>query len=150
MIIYNQSDLMMLWASEKLGRSLIGPQRVAVGVIRDHELVAAVVWSEFKWPDIHASIVSTSPRWATRGHLREILHYPFIQLGCKRVTAVTDATNQSVRSFLCRIGFRQEGVHVDANPTGDAVSYGLLAKDAARWLAEEDHEQRQSVHTAGS
>src|SRR5579859_6036684 len=128
---------MMAWASEKLGRSLLGPMRVALGVIRDCELLAVVVFSEYKGPDIHASIVSTSPRWFTRAHMREILRYPFIQLGCKRVTAVTDATNQSARSFLCRIGFRQEGIHVDAGIDGDTVSYGLLARDAARWLAED-------------
>ena len=137
MIVYNHDHAMMAWASEKLGRSLLGPMRVALGVIRDAELMAVVVFSEYNGPDIHASIVSTSPRWFTRAHLREILRYPFIQLGCKRITAVTDATNQSARSFLCRIGFRQEGIHTDAAPWGDTVSYGLLAADAARWLAED-------------
>jgi RimJ/RimL family protein N-acetyltransferase len=64
-----------------------------------------------------------------------ILRYPFVQLRCARVTAVTQSQNARARGFLCRLGFRQEGVHPDALPSGDAVSYGLLARDATRWIA---------------
>jgi hypothetical protein len=40
----------------------------------------------------------------------------------------------SLPTCLLRLGFRQEGIHTDALPMGDAVSYGLLAKDAAKWI----------------
>jgi RimJ/RimL family protein N-acetyltransferase len=56
------------------------------------------------------------------------------------------ATNQPARAFLCRLGFREEGYHPDALPLGDAVTYGLLRKDAARWL--EDKERVETI-TAG-
>ena len=67
--------------------------------------------------------------------IRAMLRYPFVQLSCVRLTAVTPARNVRARAFLARLGFRQEGVHPDALPGGDAVSYGLLARDAARWIA---------------
>lgn len=107
------------------------------GVIRDGRLIAVIVFSEFRWPNIEASIWSSSPRWATPGVLRAVMNYAFHQLNCRRITAVTEATNQRARAFLCRLGFDQEGVHPDALPSGDAVTYGLLKSRAARWLTED-------------
>jgi RimJ/RimL family protein N-acetyltransferase len=138
-ILYNHHRALMAWASEKLGQNLVQPGQVALGVVREGELVAVALFFDYRWPDIKVTFVSTTPRWFTRAHAREILQYPFIQLKCKRLTAVTEATNQRTRAFLCRFGFRQEGVHPDVFPSGDAISYGLLAKDAARWLAEEEY-----------
>lgn len=137
MILYGHNQAMLEWLSDRLLMDMVGPDRKAVGVLREGELVAVVAWSNFVWPDIHVHMASTTPRWCTRSHVREILHYPFRQLQCKRVTALTEITNQRARAFLCHLGFRQEGIHPDACPNGDVVSLGLLARDAARWLAEE-------------
>ena len=125
-----------------------GPAK-AIGVVRRHEVVAVVVYNQWRHPNIEASIASETPLWASREALRAILAYPFIQLRCKRVTATTEATNQRARAFLCRLGFREEGVHPDALTSGTAITYGLLARDAARWLKAEECEQgRQSTSTA--
>ncbi len=131
-----------------LGRSF-GPCR-SFGILRNQELVAVIVFSEFRHPNIEATIWSSTPRWATPPVLRAVMQYAFHQLGCKRITATTEATNQPAREFLCRLGFRQEGVHPDALPTGDAVSYGLLRIDAARWLAEDRSIERRSRRTVGT
>lgn len=137
MIIYHQDQALKRWAGEILGVSDFGPSRT-IGVWRQGRIVAVVVYHQFRYPSIEASIASIDPRWASRSVIREILRYPFVTLGCKRITAITEATNQRARAFLCRLGFHEEGIHPDTFETGDAVSYGLLRKDAARWLAEED------------
>lgn len=148
MILYSHHQYVAKWAGERLGVTDWGPCKT-IGIIRDHELVAAVVYNRWLHPNIEASIASISPRWATPEAIRAILAYPFIQLRCKRVTATTEATNKRARAFLCRLGFRHEGTHPDALPTGTAVTYGLLARDAARWLGAEGHEQgRKSTYTA--
>ena len=138
MIVYGHDRAITAWASKQLGRPIGGEWPRTIAVFRKGEIVAAVIYSEYKHPDIHVSIVTTTPAWCTKRALRHILRYPFIQLGCKRITAVTEVTNHPAREFLCRLGFRQEGIHPDARPGGDAVTYGLLARDAARWLAEEE------------
>lgn len=122
---------------ERLGLRRPWEKCRSFGVIRDAELVAIVVYSEYRHPNIEASIWSSTPRWATPPVLRALIQYPFLQLGVKRITATTEATNHRARGFLCRLGFREEGVHPDALPTGTAITYGLLRKDAARWLAED-------------
>ena len=98
--------------------------------------MAGCVFSQFRPPNIEISFATTTPKWATKQVIRDILRYPFLQLGCKRVSCITEATNQHARAFLCRLGFHEEGVHPDALETGDAITFGLLRRDAARWLAE--------------
>lgn len=138
MLIHSpQYDIpLALLAGERLGIKRGWEKCRSFGVIRNQELAAVIIFSEFRHPNIEATIWSSTPRWATPAVLRAVMQYAFHQLDCKRITATTEATNQPAREFLCRLGFRQEGVHPDALPTGDAVSFGLLRIDAARWLAE--------------
>lgn len=133
-----QHDIpLALLAGERLGINGSWSKCRSFGVVRQNELVAIIVFSEYRYPNIEATIWSSTPRWATPAVLRAVFQYAFHQLGVKRITATTEATNLPAREFLCRLGFRQEGVHPDALPTGDAVSHGLLRADAARWLAED-------------
>lgn len=133
-----QHDIpLALLAAERLGTPPVRSPARSFGVIRDNMLIAVIFFSEYRPPNIEITVWSNDRRWATRPVIRAVMQYAFQQLGCKRITATTEATNQPARAFLCHFGFRQEGIHPDALPTGDAVSYGLLRKDAARWLAED-------------
>lgn len=136
MLLYGHDALLARWAGERIGVDDFGPC-VAIGVLHKGEIVAAAIFNQYRHPNIQVTFVTASPRWASKGAIRAILKYPFVQVGCKRITAVTEATNQPARAFLCRLGFTQEGYHPDALASGDAVTYGLLANNAARWIAEE-------------
>jgi RimJ/RimL family protein N-acetyltransferase len=135
MLIYGHDEAVAAWAGERLGISDWGPCR-AIGVMRDGAMAAAAVFHQYRHPAIEISFVTANRRWATPRTVRGIMRYPFIQLGCKRLTAITEEANQPTRAFLVRLGFKQEGIHPDAFLSGAAVSYGLLRDDAARWLAE--------------
>lgn len=135
MLLYGWNTELAAWAGERIGVKDFGPC-IAIGVSHKDQIVAAAIYNEYRHPNIEVTFVTASPRWASPGAIKAIIGYPFLQLGCKRITAITDAKNQPARAFLCRLGFREEGVHPDALPTGDAVTYGLLRKHAARWLEE--------------
>lgn len=145
MLLFGYDRELARWAGERIGIADFGPC-VAIGVVHKGEIVAAAIYNQFRWPNIEITFVTSSPRWASPGAIRAILRYPFVQLKCKRVTAVTEATNQPARAFLCHLGFKEEGYHPEALPCGDAVSYGLFAKDAARWIAEDRiHVERRNA-----
>jgi RimJ/RimL family protein N-acetyltransferase len=109
-----------------------GPCR-AIGIARGDELVAGVVYNNCRWPSIEASIASTEPSWCSRRNLAAIFAYPFRQLGCTRLGAVTAAENHDVRGFLKRLGFRQEGLLKSALPgRRDAVIFGMTPEEC-RW-----------------
>lgn len=149
MLLYGWNRELAAWAADRLGTPNhdFGPH-VSIGVVHRDQIVAAAIYNEYRHPNIQVTFVTASPRWASPGTVKTILRYPFLQLGCSRITAITNATNQPARAFLCRLGFREEGIHPDALPDGDAVTYGLLRKDAARWL--EDKERVEAITTGDS
>lgn len=140
----DEKNTLVRWAVQQLGIRDYGPCQ-AIGVYHDAKIVAVAIFHEFRIPSIEVTFVTSSPRWASPNAVRAILKFPFKQLECKRLTAVTEAKNQPARAFLCRLGFKLEGIHPDALPTGDAVSYGLLRKNAARWLEERPLEQKYTT-----
>ena len=137
MLIYGHDRELSLWAGQHLGYD--GPIRstepVAIGVARKGKIVAVAVFHDYRLASIEVTFVTMTPQWASAENIRAILSYPFVQLGCRRLTAITPRLNATARAFLERLGFRQEGLHPEAYPDGsDGISYGLLRKDAERWL----------------
>ncbi len=125
------------WVGERVGIADFG-LCTAIGFVKDETaLIAGVVFNNWHAPAdpglIEATIASTSPRWCNRATLAVIFGYVFNQVGCRRLTATTEAKNQPARAFLCKLGFREEGVIRQGFPTDDAVVYGML-KGECRWL----------------
>lgn len=136
MLIFNSDAELARWAGAKLGLRLNEPN-TSIGVAHKGKIIAVAVFNNFRPPNIEITFVTTSPRWASPGAVRAILRYPFVQLGCKRVTAIIEASNQPARAFLQRLGFKLEGIHPDTFESGAAESYGLLLADAERWIMQE-------------
>ena len=133
MLLFGHDQTLARWAGDRLDIADFSPC-TAIGVARGDEIVAVAIYNNYRPPNIEITFVTASPTWASKGAIRAMLRYPFVQLRCARLTAVTQADNTGARGFLVRLGFRQEGYHREALRTGDAVSYGLLAKDAIRWI----------------
>ncbi|MGB8489126.1 MAG: hypothetical protein WCD67_22890, partial [Xanthobacteraceae bacterium] len=81
------------WAGARLGIADFSPC-VAIGVARGGEVVAAAIYNNYRPPNIEITFVTSSPRWASKEAIRAMLRYPFVQLGCARLTAVTPAQNR--------------------------------------------------------
>lgn len=122
------------WVGDKVGIEDFGACR-AIGIIEGNEIIAGIVYNQFRNANIEMTIASTSPRWCRRETLKFLFAYPFIQLGCRRVTAATEATNQPVRAFLVRLGFRHEGNLRQWFGPADAAVYGMLRSEC-RWLGD--------------
>jgi RimJ/RimL family protein N-acetyltransferase len=112
----------------------------AIGHVMDGKLIAAVTYNNFTCcPDnsfltLEMSVHSIDKRWATRQYLRAVFHYPFIQLGLKRVQTACSAHNEGAIMFNKRLGFVQEGIMREAWPLGgDSVLFSML-KGECKWL----------------
>lgn len=135
MLLYGCDRALAKWAGDRLGMEIAQPN-TSIGVAHKGQIVAVAVFNNYRPPNIEITFVTSSKRWASKGAVRAILRYPFKELGCKRLTAITEATNHPAREFLCRLGFKQEGFHPDTFFSGAAITYGMLAEDAARWTEE--------------
>lgn len=122
----------------------------AIGVIRNERLIGGVVYHNYQqsYRSIQVSFAFDSPLWATPFVLRAVCRYPFIQLGCDRVTALVIKKNKRSRKMVEGIGFKLEGVARKGFGRDDCCIYGLLRPEC-RFL-EENNGQAKSTGTAAA
>jgi len=137
-LVFENQDGLQQWAEDRLpeAKGAGGFGRCAsIGMDLDGALIGVVVFHNYRKCDIEMSIATENPRWIQRGVLRALFHYPFVQLGCARVTAVCSVDSNRAIKLMSGIGFKQEGAHPKARIDGaTSVSYGLLKEDC-RWIA---------------
>ena len=140
-LILDQSDAVAAWVAERIPHMAsaadFGPC-AAIGVAgADGRPLGGVVFSNWqpRFANIEVSFASESPRWLTRNLIRAILAYPFDQLACARLTAITPKKARPARAFLDHFGFKREGVIRKGFGADDAIVSGLLRREwaASRW-----------------
>jgi RimJ/RimL family protein N-acetyltransferase len=135
-LVFGRDDELATWAEAHypdcapLSRPL-----TAIGVASySGDIMGVAIYHNYRQNDIEITFITATPRWATPGNIRALLHYPFIQLGVKRMTAITKKSNKKARSFMTGLGFILEGVHpYAARDCTAACTYGLYAKNAEKW-----------------
>lgn len=99
-----------------------------LGVLREDRVVAAAAFSHYTGSDIELSVAG-DPGSGTKGFLRALFDYAFMQCGCVRCTVKTRASNLRAIKLAKRLGFQQEGVMRKGFGDEDAVLFGLLKED---------------------
>lgn len=131
---------MLPWACEKMGIGQFARDAFSMGLERDGELVAVVVFDRFTDCDCHMHVASDgSNAWLNKELLLAAFAYPFTQLGFRRVTALIPASNAAALKFNRHLGFTQEGYHRHAMPDDDIIALGLLRADCKFIVQEKDH-----------
>ena len=107
---------------------------VGIGVERDNQLIAGVVYNDYNGPNIcmHVAAVPGTP-WLTRSTLYAFFAYPFLQMNCTRVTALVGQGNLKSRKLVFGVGFRIEAHLEGAHSTGDLIVYRMW-KAECRWI----------------
>lgn len=105
----------------------------AIGVHDGAAMVAGVVYSGFTEDNCEMSIAAETPRWAQRGVIRALLHYPLVQCELRRVTAMVPHDAARTLRFLRGVGFKQEGTLRDwFAPRVHGAVMGFLRRDFDR------------------
>ena len=135
-IIYGQEDRMLPWACERIGLGKFKGDAKTIGVERDGELVAVVVYDGFSECDCNMHIASDGlGNWLSRELLVRAFAYPFIQLGFRRVTGLVPARNAAALQFDQHLGFEYEGRCRNALPDDDLIILGML-RENCRFIAK--------------
>src|SRR6266481_1044988 len=98
MLIFGHDQELACWVGDRVGIESFG-SCVAIGVAHGGEIVAAAVYNQYSHPNIHITFATSSPRWASPGAVKAIFRYPFVQLKCKRITALTGSRNDAAKKF---------------------------------------------------
>lgn len=122
------ADLVGPWVSEKTGGTWTKGRGTAIGKIQEGKLVAGVLFEDWNGANIICHIAGDG-NWATKGFLHLIFHYPFNQLGVKRMTAPIAASNAKSINLVTKMGFTLECTLAQANPDGDVHIFRMFREE---------------------
>lgn len=151
-IITGQNDRLGTWLCERQDYAEWVPGRgQAIGLeTAEGELIAVVLFDDYNKANINMHVAAVpGSRWLTREFLWYCFHYPFIELGCKRITGLVAETNYAARKFDEHLGFTLEATLKDAHPDGDLLLY-VMTKQDCKWIHLKDkrHGKKESPSTA--
>ena len=108
---------------------VVGTQ--ALGLMRDGQLVAGVLYEGFNGHNVWMHVgAEPGGRWMTRMYLKTCFYYPFVTLGCSRVSGYVEAWNMQARRFDEHLGFKQEAVLKGAaSDGGDVILYAMRREE---------------------
>lgn len=101
------------------------PPYSALGIEREGKIIAGVLFNCFEGADTHVTIAGKG--W-TRAFLQAVGTYVFDQLGCERMTAITE--QESIAGFAERLGGKREGLLRNHFGRGrDGILCGILREE---------------------
>ena len=97
---------------------------VGIGWQKHGKIVAGVAYANWNGVNVECHIASDgSKHWLTKRFLWTIFHYPFCQLGAKRITVCVGEGNADSTRFVKHLGFILEAELEDAHPTGSLLIF---------------------------
>lgn len=98
-----------------------------------HELLGGVIFPNFTGSSIEMHVAGFTPTWLSRDFLWCVFHYPFVQLGCRRVFGLVPGDNLRALTFDLKLGFVTEAVIPDVYPDAD-LHILSMTREQCRWL----------------
>lgn len=138
-IVWDQPERVMQFVAARTGEDCYRDYS-AIGLERDGEIIAGVVYCAHSGPNVITHIASDGTRaWLTPAYLGAIFRYPFMQLRCARITAIVRADNADSIRFVVHLGFREEGRMRQAEADGtDLIIFGMLRSEC-RFIEGKHH-----------
>ena len=142
-VITEPKELIGRYVAQKQGRSPDWGLHVAFGLVNDdEELIAGVVFNGYIAPNI---VMHISADKITPGFISTVMHYAFVTNKCKRVTGIIDKRNKKSRRFAHHLGAKLEGIMRDAGEHGDVCIYGLMKRDAEKWIKQHQMKKLEMI-----
>ena len=140
MIVLGQKGAVARWVVSQID----GPEdaRVpklwyeAIGFLnKDRQMAGGVVYYDYIGHDIEV-MAAGNGLWLTPLNVKASFLYPFVQLGCRRITCHVARKNHKSRAFVKRLGFKLEGKRRNGMANGqDAMLYGMI-REECRWIED--------------
>lgn len=133
-VIYNMPVVSEFVSEHIPGNDKFRPDDPNIGLLKNGKLIAGCVFNFYTGTGICMHVAATEKGWLNKEFLRSAFRYPFVQLGCRRVTGLVRTDNLEAQKFDEGLGFKREGLMRCADDDGcDLIVYGML-RDECRWL----------------
>jgi hypothetical protein len=131
------SDLMRVWrfVHEQTGVPLSHTMKtLGLEHADDGRLVCGVLYDAPNGVNLWMHVAMEPGANLTPRFVRYAFEYPFLELGCERVTGWVEASNTAARRFDEHLGFRVEAVLKGAaSDRGDVLLY-VMTRAECRWI----------------
>lgn len=121
------------WTAKRLFTLYHAEGSEAIGLERNGELVAGVIYENWNHKSITAHIVIEGR--ITPSYLAAIFDYPFNVACVDKIIAPCAESNLESQKLLQNFGFTEEARIADAHPSGCLLIY-TMARDACRFLGK--------------
>lgn len=106
-----------------------------VGLEKDGELIAGVLYEGFNGQNVWAHLAGKpGKRWMNREFLWYGFHYPFNEMGVKRISGYVNASNTEARRLNEHFGYQEEARLKGAAPDGGDVILYVMWRENCRFL----------------
>lgn len=118
------------WVQQRVDIAIHGPSENLGVIDNTGRIVAGVIYHNYRDVSIEETTAAESPKWCLPGIVRELLAYPFRQLGVQRITALITEDNARSIKVTEGLGFIREGVLRSAASNGrNVVVLGMTDDD---------------------
>ena len=149
-ILVEHEDVLGPWMMQKLGATWFPGKGSIIGLWDDREgPIAASLFEAHNGASVMLHQVGIGRKWLNREYLWFVFHYPFIQLGVRKIISPVESENRDSVRFIRHIGFDLEATLKDAAPKGDLLIF-TMTKDQCRWLSLKEAYRGQTKRTSAS
>jgi RimJ/RimL family protein N-acetyltransferase len=96
-------------------------------------LLGGVIYQDYNDRSISAHIAGFGPNWISPDLLWAMFHYPFVQLGCKKIIGFVPSYNHRALAFDYKLGFKYVTKVPGVFDDGDLIVL-VMERDECRWL----------------
>lgn len=113
---------------------------VGIGMEKDGELIAGVVYNEFNGVNINMHVASVGHHWMTKQYLWTCFDYPFNKCNVRRITGFVEDDNYAALRFDENLGFKYEtkleGAYEHDGRIGD-IHVLVMRREDCRFLSRQ-------------
>jgi hypothetical protein len=123
------------WMARELNCTFDPNRMTSIGVFDTEKncLVAGVYYERFTGYNIFMHQVM-QPGGTTKDFFWYAFYYPFVELGCSRVTGMLPEENEKALRVALKLGFKEEARIAGASRAGKDVIILRMLKEECRWL----------------
>lgn len=131
-LLFGQDQRVAEYVTRQVGCDAFCAPYTTIGVVnRCGEIIGGFVFNNWTGPNVEVSLAGRGA--ISKGALRAVAHYVFVQLKCRRATAHCKSHNMRAILQAERGGWKREGMHADWFYDDDAVSLGIT-RASCSWL----------------
>lgn len=139
MIITQPKEAIGAFVAERIGSFGNWGPFTAIAKSDDSGIVVGVVYNLFignaeMYQDCCMHVGSRpGAKWARPDFLYAAFAYPFLEMGCERVTGLVGKKNRMARRFFEKLGFEYEACLKRQRPGDDTIVYRMF-KENCKWI----------------